>query len=62
MLQLLSRLSNGSHITSNYVQYFQVANVELIPNIDEGVNIDGDVKHTTPVKISVLHKKLPIFF
>ena len=61
LLQLLSRLSNGSHITSNYVQYFQVANVELIPNIDEGVNIDGDVKHTTPVKISVLHKKLPNF-
>tara|TARA_B100000029_G_scaffold512622_1_gene609793 strand:+ start:860 stop:1762 length:903 start_codon:yes stop_codon:yes gene_type:complete len=62
LLQLLSRLSTGSHIKSRYVKYFQVANVELIPNIDEGVNIDGDVKYITPVKISVLHKKLPIFY
>ena len=32
-----------------------------INKIDEGVNIDGDVKYATPVTISVLHKKLPIF-
>ena len=62
LLQLLSRLSDGSHIKSEYVQYHQVKNVQLIPKTDEGVNIDGDVKHHTPVKISVLKKKLPIFY
>ena len=40
----------------------QVKNIELIPAIDEAINIDGDVKHTTPVKISVLAKKLPIYY
>ena len=61
LLSLLSRLSDGSHIKSEYVEYLQVSNVELIPKINEGVNIDGDVKYSTPVKISVLQQKLPIF-
>ena len=61
LLSLLSMLSDGSHIKSEYVEYLQVSNVELIPKINEGVNIDGDVKYSTPVKISVLQKKLPIF-
>ena len=62
LLQLLSRLSDGSHIKSKYVHYFQAKSVQLIPEIHESVNIDGDVKHNTPVKISVLKKKLPIFY
>ena len=62
LLQLLSRLSDGSHIKSKYVHYFQAKSIQLIPEIHESVNIDGDVKHNTPVKISVLKKKLPIFY
>ena len=62
MLILLSKLSNGSHIQSEYVEYMQVKNIELIPKINEAVNIDGDIKHMTPVKISVLEKKLPIYY
>ena len=62
LIQLLSKLYNGSHIKSKYVQYMQVKNIELIPAIDEAINIDGDAKHTTPVKISVLEKKLPIYY
>ena len=62
LIQLLSKLFNGSHIKSKYVQYMQVKNIELIPAIDEAINIDGDVKHTTPVKIAVLEKKLPIYY
>ena len=59
---LLPKLFNGTHINSQYVQYEQVKKIELIPVIDEAVNIDGDVKYNTPVKISVLQKKLPIFY
>ena len=62
LLQLLSRLSDGSHIKSKYVQYFQAKSLQLIPEFHEAVNIDGDVKHNTPVTISVLEKKLPIFY
>ena len=62
LLQLLYRLSTGSHIKSKYVEYCQASSVKLIPKKDEGVNIDGDVKYNTPVKISVLPKKLPIFY
>ena len=62
LLKLLSRLSDGSHIQSEYVHYKQAKNIQLIPGINEGVNIDGDVKYNTPVSISVLQKKLPIFY
>jgi diacylglycerol kinase family enzyme len=49
-------------VHSKYVQYHQVKNIELIPQRNEAVNIDGDVKNNTPVKISILEKKLPIFY
>jgi len=62
LLKLLSRLSDGSHIKSEYVQYIQAKTIQLIPGINEAVNIDGDVKYNTPVNISVLQKKLPIFY
>ena len=61
LIQLLSKLYDGSHIDSEYVKYFPAQNIELIPKEDEAVNIDGDVKYKTPVKISVLEKKLPIY-
>ena len=62
LISLLLKIFKGNHIKSKYVQYMQVKNIELIPAIDEAINIDGDVKHTTPVKISVLAKKLPIYY
>jgi len=62
LMLLLPKLFTGTHIHSKYVQYKQVKNIELIPKINEAVNIDGDVKNNTPVKISILEKKLPIYY
>ena len=62
LMLLLPKLFNGTHINSQYVQYKQIKNIELRPKINEAVNIDGDVKNNTPVKISILNKKLPIFY
>ena len=59
---LLPKLFNGTHINSKYVKYQQVKNIELIPKRNEAVNIDGDVKNNTPVKITLLNKKLPIYY
>ena len=61
LMLLLPKLFNGTHINSRYVQYRQVKNIELRPKINEAENIDGDVKNKTPVKISILNKKLTIF-
>ena len=62
LVKLLSKLFDGSHIESKYVQYIQAKSIALIPNKNEAVNIDGDVKYNTPVKISVIEKKLPIYY
>ena len=62
LIGLLSKLYDGSHIKSKYVQYVKAQTIKLIPASDEAVNIDGDVKYNTPVEISVLKQKLPIYF
>ena len=62
LIKLLAKLSSGTHIQSEYVQYKQVHKIKLLPTVNEAVNIDGDVKNQTPVEVSVLSKKLPIYY
>ena len=62
LIKLLAKLSKGTHIQSQYVQYEQVHKIKLFPTVNEAVNIDGDVKNKTPVEVSVLPKKLPIYY
>ena len=62
LIKLLAKLSSGTHIQSEYVQYKQVHKIKLLPAVNEAVNIDGDVKNQTPVEVSVLPKKLPIYY
>ena len=61
LIKLLPQLFTGYHIYSHYVEYQTVKEVKIIPNKDEFLNIDGGIYGTTPVSISVLNKKLPIF-
>ena len=56
LIKLLAKLSSGTHIQSEYVQYKQVHKIKLLPTVNEAVNIDGDVKNQTPVEVSVLSK------
>ena len=62
LIKLLAKLSSGSHIRSEYVQYEQIRKIKLLPTMDEAVNIDGDVKNQTPVEVTVIPKKLPIYY
>ena len=36
-------------------------NIELIPEYDEVVNVDGEVKGQTPVKVTILPQSLSIY-
>ena len=51
-------------LNPNYFDAYTMMSNILIDcgKINEAVNIDGDVKNNTPVKISILNKKLPIFY
>ena len=61
LISLLLKIFKGNHIKSQYVEYQQVKKVELYPSKDEILNIDGENKWSTPVKISILPQKLSIY-
>ena len=61
LLLLLPKLFSGKHIDSPYVKYMHVKNIELIPQNDEVLNVDGEVKGQTPVKVTILPQSLSIY-
>ena len=61
LLLLLPKLFSGKHIDSPYVKYVNVKNIELVPEVNEVLNVDGEVKGQTPVKVSVLPRSLSIY-
>ena len=62
LIKLLPKLFTGEHISSQYVEYKQVKSIEIIPEKNECLNIDGEIYGTTPVKVNISNKKLPIYF
>ena len=61
LMKLLSQIFTGTHINSKYVQYHQVKQIDLQPDYNEILNIDGELKGTTPLSIEVSSKKLCIY-
>ena len=61
LISLLLKIFKGSHITSKYVEYKQVKKVELHPINNDILNIDGENKWNTPVRISVMPQELCIY-
>tara|TARA_B100000579_G_scaffold97578_1_gene77394 strand:+ start:3420 stop:4328 length:909 start_codon:yes stop_codon:yes gene_type:complete len=62
LIQLLPKLFTGDHIESQYVEYKQVKSLEIIPEKNECLNIDGEIYGITPVTVEISNKKLPIYF
>jgi len=61
LMRLLPQLFSGEHIHSKYVEYRQISELRIIPNINESLNIDGEIYGFTPVRVRVLNKKLSIY-
>tara|TARA_Y100000590_G_scaffold29440_1_gene32867 strand:- start:110 stop:997 length:888 start_codon:yes stop_codon:yes gene_type:complete len=62
LLFLLPKIFTGKHIESKYIDYLQAKSLSIKPLIDEILNIDGENKLKTPVKVSVLPQKINIFY
>jgi len=62
LLFLLPKIFTGEHIESKYVEYLQAKSLSIDPKKDEILNIDGENKLKTPVKISVIQQKINIFY
>ena len=61
LLKLLPKIFTGKHILSNKVEYLQAKKISIKPQVDEILNIDGEMKCKTPVEISIIPKKINIY-
>ena len=62
LLFLLPKIFTGKHIESKHIDYLQAKSLSIQPSINEILNIDGENKLKTPVKVSVLPQKINIFY
>ena len=56
LLQVLPKLFDGSHINEPEVEYYQTSKFSLIPEMDEILNIDGEIMGSTPIKVEMIPK------
>jgi diacylglycerol kinase family enzyme len=57
----LPKLFDGSHINEPEVEYYQTSEFSLIPETDEILNIDGEIKGSTPIKVKMIPRAMEIF-
>ena len=60
LIKLFTKIFTGKHIHSPFVNYINAQTINLIPENNEVLNVDGDAKGGTPVKIEILKNKLSI--
>ena len=61
MLRLLPKVFNGSHVHSPLLEYVQAKEFSLIPEVDETVNVDGELLDRSPIKVSMIPHAFDIF-
>jgi len=60
LIKLFTKIFTGKHIHSPFVDYINAQTINLIPENNEVLNVDGDARGGTPVKIEILKNKLSI--
>ena len=60
LIKLFTKIFTGKHIHSPFVDYINAQTINLIPENNEVLNVDGDARVDTPVKIEILKNKLSI--
>jgi len=61
MLQLFSRVFDGSHVEMPCVEYRQVNSLELSSPGREPLNIDGELKRHLPIRVEMVPAALRLF-
>ena len=60
LLQLMPKLFTGKHINDNAVEYIHVSKIKLQPNKVSKLNIDGEIKGSTPFELTVIPNEIEI--
>ena len=62
LFKLLPQIFTGRHINSKYVKYFNGKSIQINFKDKQILNIDGEISNGENIKISILEKKLPIYY
>lgn len=54
LLRLLPKVFDGSHVKSPLVEYVQAREFSLLPEVDETVNVDGELLDRSPVHVEMM--------
>ena len=60
LLKLFPTIFSGKHINNVKVSYIQAEYLKLIPRNNEILNIDGEVKGSTPIEVKVIKSGIKI--
>jgi len=58
---VLPKLFDGTHINEPEVSYHRVSRFSLFPEIDDILNIDGEMVGTTPISVKIVENAVEIF-
>jgi diacylglycerol kinase family enzyme len=61
LLQMFPKVFDGSHIEDPIVEYHQVRSFSVTPTEDEILNLDGELKGSTPFSVTVLPSSFSVF-
>lgn len=61
MLRLFAKVFDGSHLAMNCVEYHQVRSLNILCDDRRPLDLDGEVKGTTPVSIQTMPGALRVF-
>ena len=61
LLKLMPKLFTGQHIDDTDVQYTQVKEIKFTSKNKNALNIDGEIKGTSPFKLEIISEAIEIF-
>jgi diacylglycerol kinase family enzyme len=60
LLRLFPKVFSGNHISDPVVDYRQVSEFSILPEVQNMLNIDGEMLGNTPVHVKVLEKEIEV--
>ena len=60
LLRLFPKVFSGNHISDPVVDYRQVSEFSILPEVQNTLNIDGEMLGNTPVHVKVLEKEMEV--
>ena len=61
LFSVLPKLFDGTHVNEPEVAYHQASSFSLVPQVDDILNIDGEMVGTTPINVRMLKHAIEIF-